>query len=47
MQGALCGALTVFEDRVAGQGRTIDLATLRAHGNGEVPAARILIVTGS
>ncbi len=46
IEGAQCGALTVFEDRAAGQGRTIDLAIVVFPAKGDAPKAPIFFLVG-
>jgi pimeloyl-ACP methyl ester carboxylesterase len=44
--GALCGAFTVFENRPAGRGRTIDLAVVVIPARSATPRAPIFFLTG-
>jgi pimeloyl-ACP methyl ester carboxylesterase len=46
IEGARCGALTVFEDRAAGQGRTIDLASVVFPAKSDAPKAPIFFLVG-
>lgn len=46
IEGAQCGALTIFEDRAAGQGRMIDLATVVFPAKGDAPKAPIFFIVG-
>jgi pimeloyl-ACP methyl ester carboxylesterase len=46
IEDAQCGALTVFEDRAAGQGRTIDLATVVFPAKGDASKAPIFFIVG-
>jgi pimeloyl-ACP methyl ester carboxylesterase len=46
IDGARCGALTVFEDRAAGQGRTIDLATVVFPAKSVAQKAPIFFLVG-
>jgi len=46
IEGARCGALTVFEDRAAQSGRTIDLATVVFPAQSDAPKAPIFFLVG-
>jgi pimeloyl-ACP methyl ester carboxylesterase len=46
VQGARCGALTVFENRATRQGRTIDLAVVVFPARSATPRAPIFFLTG-